>query len=277
MDNELRNTDAAQPLWIPTAAQGSSSTEPLSPRLQRAASDAAANMFDELVAKSVEKDSSVPATALAGVSHPSIFRKGTLIEIPDSPQRAQQRRKDKDHRAPVSALKPRLVAICIKDDVQAKYVIDWVAQNELVIGRDRIVLLHVRQAINGIIGDLTLTNSAKEDAEREKSHGLLRRHAGVLKQEGFDIKGVSIRGVDIRGELVRKLVELKCDLLVIGNSSSKSIKDRLIGCKVSYLTSNSPCPVLVIGSDNAQRGIQDTMATSTEGAGVATAAAALNI
>ncbi|KAJ2907900.1 hypothetical protein GGI21_003426, partial [Coemansia aciculifera] len=65
--------------------------------------------------------------------------------------------------------------------------------------------------------------------------------------------GISIRGVDIRGELVRKLVELRCDILVIGNHSSKSIVERLIGCKVAYLTTNSPCPVLVVNEASALR------------------------
>ncbi|KAJ2496906.1 hypothetical protein IWW47_003718 [Coemansia sp. RSA 2052] len=207
-------------------------------------------------AASPDMDHAVAAASLTGTSHPAIFRKGTLIEIPDNPQRVSHRRKES--RLPGATLKPRLVAIGIKNDEQAKYVISWALQNELVLGRDRVVLLHVRQAANGLIGDLTATNRGKEDAERERSHGLLRRHAGAIKQEGFAIKGVSIRGVDIRGEMVRKLVELKCDILVIGNHSSKSIVERLIGCKVAYLTANSPCPVLVVSKASVLRDSQKT-------------------
>ncbi|KAJ2744208.1 hypothetical protein GGI20_003169 [Coemansia sp. BCRC 34301] len=202
-----------------------------------------------------DMDHAVAAAALMGTSHPAIVRKGTVIEVPDNPQHVSHRRGES--RLPGAGLKPRLVAIGIKDDEQAKYVVLWSLQNELVLGRDRVVLLHVRQAANGIVGDLTATNSSKEDVERERSHGLLRRHASVIKQEGFAVKGVSIRGVDIRGEMVRKLVELKCDILVIGNHSSKSIVERLIGCKVTYLTANSPCPVLVVSKASSQRNDQD--------------------
>ncbi|KAJ2020118.1 hypothetical protein H4S03_006511 [Coemansia sp. S3946] len=215
--------------------------------------------YNEFVARSASMEAAVPEAGLAGVSHPAIFRKGTLIDIPDNPQRASHRRRES--RLPGATLKPRLVAIGIKDDVQAKSVIDWVLENELVLGRDRVVLLHVRQAANGIIGDLTSTNRAKEDVERERSHELLRRHAGVIKHEGFGIKGVSIRGVDIRGEMVRKLVELKCDIVVIGNHLSKSITERLIGCKVAYWTANSPCPVLVVGRSSTQRSSQEAKTT----------------
>ncbi|PIA15634.1 hypothetical protein COEREDRAFT_24314, partial [Coemansia reversa NRRL 1564] len=140
----------------------------------------------------------------------------------------------------------RLVAVCIKDNVQAEYVAGWVLQNELVLGRDNVVLINVRAAANSIIGDLTLSNSAKDDAERTRSHALLRKHADPIKQEGFPIKGVSIRGVDIRGELVRKLIELKCDLVVVGNGHTRSVRERLMGCKASYLLDYSPCPVLVV-------------------------------
>ncbi|KAJ2810339.1 hypothetical protein GGI24_007037 [Coemansia furcata] len=217
------------------------------------------DIYDEFVARSTSMEVGVPAAAQTGVSHPAIFRKGTLIEIPDNPQRPSHRRRES--RLPGAMLKPRLVAIGIKDDAQAKHVIDWALQNELVLGRDRVILLHVRQAANGIIGDLTSTNMAKEEAEREKSHALLRRHAGVIKHEGYNIKGVSIRGVDIRGEMVRKLVELKCDLVVIGNHLSKTIKERLIGCKVAYWTANSPCPVLVVARSGTQRNNQETEPT----------------
>ncbi|KAJ2059921.1 hypothetical protein GGI17_004123 [Coemansia sp. S146] len=226
----------------------------------RSASDTEA--YNEFVARSASMEAAVPEVGLAGVSHPAIFRKGTLIDIPDNPLRASHRRRES--RLPGATLKPRLVAIGIKDDAQAKPVIDWVLQNELVLGRDRVVLLHVRQAANGIIGDLTSTNRAKEDVERERSHELLRRHASVIKHEGFGIKGVSIRGVDIRGEMVRKLVELKCDLVVIGNHLTKSIKERLIGCKVAYWTANSPCPVLVVGRSSTQRNNQEAEPAEVE-------------
>ncbi|KAJ2491827.1 hypothetical protein IWW37_002026 [Coemansia sp. RSA 2050] len=214
-------------------------------------------------------EAAVPAAAQADVSHPAIFRKGTLIDIPDNPQHSSHRRRGS--RLPGATLKPRLVAISIKNDSQAKPIIDWALQNELVLGRDRIVLLHVRQAANSMIGDLTSTNRAKEVAEREKSHELLRRHAGVIKHEGFGIKGVSIRGVDVRGEMVRKLVELKCDLVIVGNHSAKSVKERLIGRKTPYWTANAPCPVLVVNSSSLLRYNQETApkeaAPSTPGSG----------
>ncbi|KAJ2504589.1 hypothetical protein GGI11_007312, partial [Coemansia sp. RSA 2049] len=105
-------------------------------------------------------------------SHPSIFRKGTLIEIPDVALKSSRR--SSGRRNQVVELKPRLVAVCIREDAHAKCIVDWLLQKELVLERDRVVLIHVRLAANGIIGDLTSTNGAKEDAERAKSHELLR-------------------------------------------------------------------------------------------------------
>ncbi|KAJ1899678.1 hypothetical protein LPJ66_001962 [Kickxella alabastrina] len=224
-----------------SASQVHQSQEP------HAASMAVSNIFDPVVAQNIEREPvSAPAGSSSGTSHPHIFRKGTLIEIPDVPPKPLQSRPSR--RGKTAAPKQRLVAICIKNDDQAKYVIEWVLETELIPRRDNVVLIHVRQAANGIVGDLILTNNAKEVAERDRSHGILRRNAIPIKQGGYNIKGVSIRGVDIRGELVRKLVELKCDLVIIGNHTAKSMRERIIGCKVEYLTENSPCPVLVVGS-----------------------------
>ncbi|KAJ2369456.1 hypothetical protein IW150_005151, partial [Coemansia sp. RSA 2607] len=243
-------------------------TESQQTNLNESATQAASNIFDRLVTQSIEKDQSATSTSHLGISHPQIFRKGTLIEIPDvSPKSSRTRRSRKDQSA---TPKQRLVAICIKDDTQAKHVIEWALQNELVPKRDNVVLVHVRQAANGIIGDLVSTNNTKEIVERDRSHELLRRNAIPVKQEGFNIKGVSIRGVDVRGELIRKLIELKCDLFIIGNHASKSMKERLMGCKVSYLTENAPCPVLVVGG-YVQRSTQVSGQTTTADTAEATA------
>ncbi|KAJ2559390.1 hypothetical protein EV175_000363 [Coemansia sp. RSA 1933] len=197
--------------------------------------------FDDLIAKSLDESSG--DAVVAGASHPPIFRKGTIIEIPEVSPDALRRRKSRHGQR--AELKPRLVAVCIKDDVHSKNIIDWLLRKELVPERDRVVLIHVRIAANGMIGDLVSTNGAKEDAQRTQSHELLRKYAAAIKQEGFAIKGVSIRGVDVRGELIRKLFELKCDLAVIGCPSSKSIRERFTGHKADYLAANSPCPILV--------------------------------
>ncbi|KAJ1825743.1 hypothetical protein LPJ56_002526, partial [Coemansia sp. RSA 2599] len=235
------------------------------------ASKAASNIFDQLIAQSIDKAQTHGSSA-AGISHPQIFRKGTLIDIPDeSPSASQERRARRKKQA--AERKQRLVAICIKDDAQAQHVVDWALQNELDPRRDNVVLIHVRQAANGIIGDLISTNNAKEIAERDRSHGLLRRHAIPIKQDGFNIKGISIRGVDVRGELVRKLIEIKCDLFIIGNHASKSVRERFIGCKVGYLTENAPCPVLVVGS-GIRKTLKEAGPESAEADAAATAAAA---
>ncbi|KAJ2721591.1 hypothetical protein GGI07_003882 [Coemansia sp. Benny D115] len=241
----------------------------LSPQEQQSAGHAASRMFNELVSKAEEKQADTAALAdpVSGISHPEIFKKGTLIDIPDAPDAPASgdaaRRKHRSSRS--APIKQRLVAICVKDDAQAEHVVDWALQNELTPKRDKVAIINVRQAANGLIGDLVSTNNAKDEAEREKSHGLLRRHAAPIKNEGYTIKGVSIRGVDVRGELVRKLVELKCDLLIIGNHASKTMRERIIGCKVSYLVDNSPCPVLVVPR---------TIRSAAEASAVAASAAA---
>ncbi|KAJ1647739.1 hypothetical protein LPJ64_000917 [Coemansia asiatica] len=242
---------------------------------QDSAGKASPNIFDQLIAQSIDKaqtHGTSPASAsAAGISHPQIFRKGTLIEIPDESPSASQDHRARRKRPPER--KQRLVAICIKDDAQAQRVVDWALQSELVPKRDTVALIHVRQAANGIIGDLISTNNAKEIAERDRSHGLLRRHAIPIKQDGFDIKGISIRGVDVRGELVRKLIEIKCDLLIVGNHASKSMRDRFLGSKVGYLTENAPCPVLVVGSCT-QKTPKDASSGSAQANANTTAAAA---
>ncbi|KAJ1719881.1 hypothetical protein LPJ53_005425 [Coemansia erecta] len=268
--NDTGHNDSQEPHSL-----AASLTESQQTQLKESASQAASNIFDHLVTQSIEKDQGATPTSPLGISHPQIFRKGTLIEIPDAPPKGSRSRRSR--KGQLSTPKQRLVAICIKDDAQAEQVIEWALQNELVPKRDNVVLIHVRQAANGIIGDLISTNNAKEIAERDRSHGLLRRNAIPVKQEGFNIKGVSIRGVDVRGELVRKLIELKCDLFIIGNHASKSMRERLMGCKVGYLTENAPCPVLVVGGC-AQRPIQEssqTTATTTADAPPSPAPASL--
>ncbi|KAJ2848777.1 hypothetical protein IWW36_003086 [Coemansia brasiliensis] len=207
------------------------------------ANDQVSSVFDRLVALNMDSEGPL-ATSPINVTHPAIFRKGTLIDIPDVPPKSPQHRSRRKN----SELRPRLVAICIKDDVQAEYIINWVLENELVLGRDQVVLINVRQATNGIIGDLTMSNNARKDEERAYSHELLQRHAIPIKRQGYPIKGVSIRGVDVRGELIRKFIELQCDLVITGSHATKSVRERLTGCKVSYLIETAPCPVLVVGN-----------------------------
>ncbi|KAJ1942016.1 hypothetical protein FBU59_003328 [Linderina macrospora] len=244
-------TTGSMPASIPIPhIDTSTSIMPLSDPIDHQISSAD-NVYDRLIAQNAEQYVRSPKSPL-GVSHPTIFRKGTLIEIPDiDPQGVvagqSRRRASNTTRTP---LPERFVAIAIKDCDQTESIIHWSIRKILIPDRDKVVLIHVRPAVNGLIGDLTAVNSSKEAVEREKSHDLLRRYASLIKAEGYRIKGVSIRGVDIRGELVRKLVELKCDVLVIGSHASKSMKERFIGSKVNYLVENSPCPVIVIGRNN---------------------------
>ncbi|KAJ2127586.1 hypothetical protein GGF48_003215, partial [Coemansia sp. RSA 921] len=112
---------------------------PLDLQQQQLVDDEASNIFDRLVALNMDKDAQSPTLPIT-TSHPSIFRTGTLIEIPDIPSQNAPRRGRR--KSQLSELKPRLVAICIKADAQAEYIIDWVLQNELVPGRDRVVLVN---------------------------------------------------------------------------------------------------------------------------------------
>lgn len=264
LDKSTMEKSSAQPMDIPDKPS-SPESNPMARSQQEAA-----NVFDEIVGRSVEKE------LHSGISHPSIFRKGTLIEIPDAPTGRDQHPKEETNthaqvnrrqsrRGRDARMKRRKVAICIKNEEQAEHVIGWTLKNELMLERDSVILVHVRQAANGIVGDLTTSNNSKETTERDKSHGLLRKHAIPIKQEGFNVKGVSIRGVDIRGELVRKLIELKSDLVIIGHNTTKTIKERIIGCKVSYLTSNSPCPVLVINANLKPEDVVSTGSTAIDG------------
>ncbi|KAJ1726579.1 hypothetical protein LPJ61_005091 [Coemansia biformis] len=201
----------------------------------------------DLLAQLTLDTSASGAAVSAGTGHPAIFRQGTVVEIPEGLPSSP--RAGREHRGRAVARPQRLVAICIKDGAQAEFLTYWALQNELVLGRDHVVLINVRVAATGMLGDLINTNNDKDDAERARSHALLRQHAAPLKHEGFAIKGVSIKGADVRGELVCKLIELKCDLAIIGGSSKpKSIRDRLGGSKALRIMENSPCPVLFVGS-----------------------------
>ncbi|KAJ2715972.1 hypothetical protein H4R19_000903 [Coemansia spiralis] len=208
-------------------------------------SSTAAAAYDPLAHLSV--DASSPGTpASAGTSHPPIFRQGTVVDIIEGPSTSPPVRKTTRERTP--ARKQRLVAICIKDEAQAEYLTCWALQNELVVGRDNVILVNVRRSAMGMLGDLTGANGTTENDDRVRSHALLRKHAALVKQEGFAIKGVSIRGTDVRGEIVCKMIELKCDLVVIGGSTPRrrSIRDRLRRHKEVHVLENSPCPVLFV-------------------------------
>ncbi|KAJ1939817.1 hypothetical protein EC988_007210, partial [Linderina pennispora] len=97
------------------------------------------NIFDRLVAQNAEQAAHGPMSP-TGISHPSIFRKGTLIEIPDVEPRGmpsgKSRRRDSD--STKTPLPERFVAIAIKDCEQTDCIISWSIQKILVPNRDKV-------------------------------------------------------------------------------------------------------------------------------------------
>ncbi|KAI9142803.1 hypothetical protein BKA69DRAFT_1027172, partial [Paraphysoderma sedebokerense] len=111
------------------------------------------------------------------------------------------------------------------------YAVHYALKNVLRKETDLVVLLNVRPQVT-VPGttymDFTDYLAEIEAKNREKSHELLHLFGRQLKKEGISVKAIALRG-DPRTEIMRKLNELKPDMLILGSRGLGAIKRMFLG------------------------------------------------
>ncbi|CEP19284.1 hypothetical protein [Parasitella parasitica] len=140
----------------------------------------------------------------------------------------------------------RIVAISI-DEGSAEYVFDWAINNFINPASDLVVFLNCRQVDAPIAPYINPTNFIEEfdDKKKLKSHHLLKTYADKLKPFNIAIRAIALLG-DPKVEIIRKVTELKADVLLLGSRQLGSVKRALLGSVSDYCSHNSPCTVIII-------------------------------
>ncbi|GAN10286.1 universal stress protein A-like protein-like [Mucor ambiguus] len=140
----------------------------------------------------------------------------------------------------------RIVAISI-DEGSAEYVFDWAVNNFINPASDLVVFLNCRQVDAPIAPYINPTNFIEEfdDKKKIKSHHLLKTYADKLKPFNIAIRAIALLG-DPKVEIIRKVTELKADVLLLGSRQLGSIKRALLGSVSDYCGHNCPCTVIIV-------------------------------
>ncbi|KAL7746546.1 hypothetical protein RI367_008073 [Sorochytrium milnesiophthora] len=141
----------------------------------------------------------------------------------------------------------RTVLLALDASTHSQYAFGWV-QDNLLRPDDLVVLVSVRPVpalMSDIRGDIVTAVTEIEDAARQASHRLLQHYGVDLKQKGFNVRAFAIRG-DPRTEIVRKAIEMRANLLVMGSRGLGPIKRAFVGSVSDYVVHNAPCAVLVV-------------------------------
>ncbi|KAI9472286.1 MAG: hypothetical protein EXX96DRAFT_583531 [Benjaminiella poitrasii] len=140
----------------------------------------------------------------------------------------------------------RIIAISI-DEGSAEYVYDWAIHNIINPTTDLVVFLNCRQVDAPITPYFNPTGFVEEldDTKKIKSHCLLRHYAHKLKDANIAVRAIALLG-EPRTEIVRKVTELKADILIMGSRKLGTVKRALLGSVSDYCSHHSPCTVLVV-------------------------------
>lgn len=147
----------------------------------------------------------------------------------------------------------RTICVCIDYSESAAFAVEWTIKEFARKESDLIVLIHVRPEMTphipfgmgmgytdqgGVLTEL-------ENQEKLKSHDLLRKLAGNVKDAGFSVRAVALIG-DPREEIIRKTEELEADVLIVGSRGLGALKRMVLGSVSSFLTHNSTVPLIIV-------------------------------
>ncbi|KAK9694108.1 hypothetical protein K7432_013571 [Basidiobolus ranarum] len=145
----------------------------------------------------------------------------------------------------------RIVVIPIDESSSSKYAVSWSIDNFLRPKSDIVVLAHVRPMYvsSGAFGtgyvDMGEYATTIEDQYRDGSHRLLMEYAHMLRKKNIPCKAIAMRG-DARDEIVRKSVELKADLVIMGSRGLGTLKRALLGSVSDYCAHHLPMPLIIV-------------------------------
>ncbi|KAL0077746.1 hypothetical protein J3Q64DRAFT_1747318 [Phycomyces blakesleeanus] len=139
----------------------------------------------------------------------------------------------------------RVVFVCIEEK-SGHSVLNWAVKQFIRPESDLVVLIHVRPIDIPSAPYMNTTSSGQEvpDIRREESHKMLREFAHELVSKKITCKAVSMIG-DPKSEIVRKVIETKADVLIMGSRQLGAIKRAFLGSVSDYCAHNCPCTVVI--------------------------------
>ncbi|KAI7901633.1 uncharacterized protein BX663DRAFT_513493 [Cokeromyces recurvatus] len=141
----------------------------------------------------------------------------------------------------------RVIAISI-DEGSADYVYHWAVNNVINPATDLVVFLNCRQADS--FSDAPIINPVgfieELDSTRKiKSHQLLKSYADRLKDSNIAVRAIALLG-EPKVEIVRKVKELKADILIMGSRRLGTVKRALLGSVSDYCSHHCSCSVIIV-------------------------------
>ncbi|KAI9299416.1 hypothetical protein BJ944DRAFT_274248, partial [Cunninghamella echinulata] len=83
-----------------------------------------------------------------------------------------------------------------------------------------------------------------DDEKREASISLLREYAHKLKDRHIACQAIAMVG-DPKIEIIRKIKEIRADVLIMGSRKLGAVKRTLLGSVSDYCCHHSPCAVII--------------------------------
>ncbi|KAI9228963.1 MAG: hypothetical protein DHS80DRAFT_14681 [Piptocephalis tieghemiana] len=156
-----------------------------------------------------------------------------------------------EHASPIISYRyvpTRTVVVALDETENSSYALRWTIENILQQGRDLAVLIHCRTPYTAPSPYASFGDPEQYTAEmqeRERSHSLLKKYAMDVKLSGFAVKAISIRG-ECRTEIVRKVAELKADMVIVGSRDRSKIRRVLHGSTDDYLSHHLHVPLMIV-------------------------------
>ncbi|KAI8989346.1 hypothetical protein BDB01DRAFT_833467 [Pilobolus umbonatus] len=139
----------------------------------------------------------------------------------------------------------RITLVCLEPD-SAETTYQWALNNFIRSHIDLVILLHVRQVdvpVSPYVNSTGYMEEVKEE-KREASHQLLKSYAEKLSRRQVNCRAISMLG-DPKSEILRKSLELKADVILMGARKMGTIKRTILGSVSDYVVHNSDCTVIV--------------------------------
>lgn len=140
----------------------------------------------------------------------------------------------------------RIIAVSI-DEGSAEYVFDWALNNIINPATDLVVFLNTRTVDAPMAPYISPKNFVEEfdETKKIKSHKLLKSYADRLKAMNIAVRAIALLG-DPKVEIIRKVTELKADILLMGSRQLGTVKRAFLGSVSDYCSHHSPCTTIIV-------------------------------
>ncbi|KAI8088643.1 uncharacterized protein BX664DRAFT_372762 [Halteromyces radiatus] len=143
----------------------------------------------------------------------------------------------------------RVILISI-DKSSADYILKWALINFIQPQKDLVVLVNTRR-IDAAVGPYVNPSGFVEEldsSKREASISLLKENARKLRDQHIACQAIALIG-DPEEEIIRKVKEIKADVLLMGSRKLGAIKRAFLGSVSDYCVHHCPCAVVIARPD----------------------------